>query len=526
MTMNIYLYGPPGSGKSTLGRSLAQALDIPFVDLDEVIEQGAGKPIPQIFAEAGEAQFRQHELAALQSAARQPMRVIALGGGALLNHLARTIAEQSGQILCLQANFECLLARVQAKDGERPLLAGDPAARLHALLHVRGEHYHDFPLQMDTSIGDLPGLTALAQQRLGAFRVRGMGSAYDVRIEAGRIDRVGEHLRTRGMNGPVVVVCDRHLAELYQDRVIDSLERGGFAASAIVMEPGEENKTLETVQMVWDGFIRAGVERSSTVIALGGGVVGDLTGFAAATFLRGVNWVNLPTSLLAMVDSSLGGKTGIDLPQAKNLVGAFYPPRLVLADPLVLESLPERELRGGLAEVVKHGVIGDPELFDLCALGLEAVRQNLDRIVRQGMGVKLRVIEADPYEKGLRQALNLGHTIGHGVEITSDFNISHGEAVAIGTAAEARLAEQMGLAQPGLEAQISTVLRGLGLPVDIPPLLSKERIVQAMQLDKKKAAGQIRFALPVRVGEVQTGIVVDNWQEKIFATVNEQEGKR
>jgi len=258
---------------------------------------------------------------------------------------------------------------------------------------------------------------------------------------------------------------------------------------------------------------------------LGGGVVGDLTGFAASAFLRGVAWVNLPTTLLAMVDSSLGGKTGVDLPQAKNLVGAFYPPRLVLADPSALHSLPDRELRGGLAEVIKHGVIGDEALFALCANGWQAVKENFDAIIRQGMAVKLKVIDEDPYERGLRQALNLGHTVGHGVELASDFRLSHGEAVSIGTVAEARLAESEGLAEEGLAAQIAAVLAGIGLPVATPADLSFERIIRAMQHDKKRAGGIVRFALPARVGEVRVGVIIEDWQKQVLEHLaKEREG--
>jgi 3-dehydroquinate synthase len=348
---------------------------------------------------------------------------------------------------------------------------------------------------------------------LGIFRVKAMGQPYDVLIEPGGLDRLGQRVRERGLNGPVAVVSDSTVAELYWERAASSLTAAGYPARRIVIEPGEAHKTISTVQWVWEELIEAEFERGSTVIALGGGVVGDLTGFAAATFLRGVAWVNVPTTLLAMVDSSLGGKTGVDLPRAKNLVGAFYPPRLVLSDPVVLATLPPRELGNGLAEVAKHGVIAGTDLFDLCASGRSEVERRLEQIVRQGMAVKLKVIEVDPYEKGLRQALNLGHTIGHGLEMASDFRLSHGEAVAIGTVAEARLAEAIGLAEPGLAEQIRAVLDGLDLPTEIPAGLSRERIALAMQLDKKRAAGHVRFALPVRIGEIRTGVVVENYQE-------------
>lgn len=498
-----------------MARLLAERLDLPWINLDEVIERAAGQSIPEIFAAEGEDGFRQRELAALQAACAGEASVIALGGGALLNDQARALAESSGIVLTLRADVDILVQRTRQAGEQRPLLKGEGGveARLRDLLERRRKHYSSFSYELDTSADDLPRLAEQAQRILGAFRVRGMGQDYNVRVENGGLERIGQHFHDRGLRGPVAVVSDRNVGSLYLERVERSLAEAGFTVRALCIEPGEAHKTIDTEQLVWNHFIQAGIERGSTVIALGGGVIGDLTGFAAATFLRGVAWVNLPTTLLAMVDSSLGGKTGVDLPQAKNLVGAFYPPRLVLADPAVLASLPDREMRSGMGEVIKHGVIGDPDLFALCAQGWGAVAADFDRLVRQGMAVKLQVIEADPFEKSLRQSLNLGHTIGHGVELASDFHLSHGEAVAVGMAVEARLAEAVGLAEPGLVDAITTALVGLRLPVEIPAGLSRERIVEAVQLDKKKAAGQVRFALPVRVGEVRVGVVVEGWQK-------------
>ncbi len=513
--MKYFLYGPPASGKSTLGRALAAAWGLPFVDLDARIAATAGKPIPRIFAEDGEPAFRRLESEALAAVVQaEGEAVVALGGGALLDAANRRRAENAGPVLVLEATPETLLARAEAAQGQRPLLAGDSptarARRLRALLAAREAHYRSFPRRLSTDGVSPEEALWEAQICLGRFHLRGMTSpwapeGYPVIVQPGVRQRVGAWLRAAGLQGPVALVSDATVADLHADAVQASLEAAGYRVARLVFPSGEAHKTVATVQRLWEGFLQAGLERSSTVVALGGGVVGDLAGFAAATYMRGVAWVDLPTTLLAMTDAGLGSKTGADLPAGKNLVGAFHPPRLVLADPETLATLPEAEFRNGMAEVVKHGVIGDPALFDLAAHG---DRPTMTAEVARGMAVKIRIIEADPYEGGQRAALNLGHTIGHGVEAASGFRLRHGEAVAIGMVAEARLAARLGLASPNLAGEIGTALQAWRLPVNIPPEISVEAIWQAMRHDKKKAAGKLRFALPVRVGEVRVGVSI------------------
>jgi 3-dehydroquinate synthase len=516
MHHHFFLYGPPASGKSTLGRALAEQLALPFVDLDACIEQEAGRAIREIFAAEGEGAFRAREAVQLHRAIAASMEsVIALGGGALLDPVSRAQAEGAGAVLFLDTPPAVLAARTGSQPGLRPLLAGaGSAARtpLEDLLERRAAHYASFPLRLNGGGDVLADKVAQAQTMLGAFQIRGMGrQETTVRVGAGLLASLGERIRAAGWSGACAVIADTHTAQPYGAAAVKALRRAGLRATLLTIPAGETHKRIETVTSLWQGLLAAGVDRGGTVVAVGGGVVGDLAGFAAATWMRGVRWVGVPTTLLAMVDSSLGGKTAFDLPEGKNLVGAFHPPALVLADTAALQTLPPEERGCGAAEAVKHGVIGDPALF----AQFEA-RSDWDAdawtpaTVARAMAVKVRIIQDDPYERGVRAALNLGHTIGHAVESASDFNLRHGEAVAIGMVAEARLAERLGLAQePGLSERLSRVLATLGLPTEIPPGIDRGAVRRAMLFDKKSESGTVRFALPIRIGEVRTRVAVE-----------------
>jgi len=403
------------------------------------------------------------------------------------------------------AELSTLLERMQNDQGKRPLLTGDLPSKLTSLLETRKDHYHSFPLKIHVDRKTVDQNAHQAQVVLGRHRLSAMGE-YDVLTQ--NAEHLGSLLQERNLQNPILVT-DENIAKLHAQNMVASLGRAGFIPKVVTIPAGEAHKNLDTVQNLWHGFLEHGLDRRSTVIALGGGVIGDLAGFAAATYMRGIPWVCVPTTLLSMVDASLGGKTGFDLPQGKNLIGSFYPPKLVLADPRMLQTLPEAEFISGLAEVVKHGVIADPELFELCAGGLDCIKEDLEQIVKRAMAVKIKIIEDDPYEKGFRAALNLGHTVGHAVEIVSRFQLRHGEAIAIGMVVEARLAEHLELAATGLSDRISHVLTRLGLPVEIPSDLSRTGILGAMRVDKKKNAASIRFALPVDVGRVELVDITD-----------------
>ena len=500
--MHIFLYGPVGAGKSTVGRVLARGLHLPFVDVDQVIEAKAGKTIYQIMIQEGETLCRDLESAALQQIVNNQVSVIALGGGALLRPENQALVEDKGSVVFLAAEFDTLLRRLGSNSHPRPLLAGDLSEKLTSLLARRKEHYDSFPLRFNADQAP-EELSRQIQIALGRFHLSAMGE-YDVIVD--HFQRVANLLST--VHNPMIVT-DENVEKFHLEKVASALHAVGLEPKSLVLPAGENHKNLDTVSRVWNAFLENGLDRKSTVIALGGGVIGDLAGFAASTYMRGIRWIGVPTTLLSMVDASLGGKTGFDLPQGKNLVGSFYPPKLVLADPQFLSTLPEREFNSGMAEVVKHGIISDPELFNLCSRGVDWVKGNLEQIVRHAMAVKIKIIEADPYEKGIRAALNLGHTVGHAVELVSEFELRHGEAIAIGMVMEARYAERIGVAQPGLSNTIMDILSSLGLPVKIPDHLPPNEILRAMRVDKKKEAARVKFALPVAIGNVRLVDVAD-----------------
>lgn len=510
---HIFLYGPPGAGKSSTGRILAVNLKLEFTDLDTEIESFTGTTIPQIMEEWGEDGFRDIETSVLKRVVKGKTKVIALGGGALLRPQNRAIAEAKGTVVFLDADLQILIDRLISAPAIRPLLAGTLEEQLFLLLDRRRQHYASFGLRVTSSGKTPPEIAAEVQLLLGRYHVEGMGKGYDVVFRPGGFTDLVDILREANLGAPVAVACDETVAPLYGDQIMTELRRAGYGYNhphMVTIPPGEQQKNLESVMKFWRRFLLAGLDRKSTVIALGGGVVGDLAGFAASTFMRGIPWVNIPTTLLAMVDSSLGGKTGFDLPEGKNLVGTFHPQRLVLVNPFLLATLPAAELRFGLAEVVKHGVVGDPILFELCSQGFAAVKANLPEIVRRGMAVKIQVIQADPYEQGLRASLNFGHTVGHALESVSNYRVRHGEGVAIGMVCEARLAERLGIARRGLSAQIAETLRGLGLPVEIPFDLEPEEIIRAMLVDKKREKSVVRFPLPQDIGKIKVGIPIES----------------
>ncbi|MEH2152105.1 3-dehydroquinate synthase [Nostoc sp.] len=323
------------------------------------------------------------------------------------------------------------------------------------------------------------------------------------------LDQLGQQMASLKLGKKVMLVSNPTIFKHFGERVITSLKSAGFEVASCTLPPGERYKTLNSIQKLYDVALENRLERSSTMVALGGGVVGDMTGFAAATWLRGINVVQVPTSLLAMVDSAIGGKTGVNHPHGKNLIGAFHQPRLVLIDPDVLKTLPMREFRSGMAEVIKYGVIWDAELFAQLEASkrldqLRYVKPDLiTNILTRSCQAKADVVGKDEKEGGLRAILNYGHTIGHAVESLTGYRlVNHGEAVAIGMVAAGQIAVDLGLWQKEDTERQNALIQKAGLPTQLPDGVDIEAIIEALQLDKKVKAGKVRFVLPTEIGVV------------------------
>ncbi|MGI6495133.1 MAG: bifunctional shikimate kinase/3-dehydroquinate synthase [Kiritimatiellia bacterium] len=449
----VFLTGAPASGKTTLGRKLAGCLHRQGCDLDQAIAEEAGCSIPDIFAAEGEAGFRRRESERLAESVRAlpDGSIVALGGGTLLCAGNRALCESSGAILCLETpGADELARRLGAAAGSRPL--GDRAAE-------RAEHYASFPRRISASFEAGNSLVVIG---------RGIAPA----IVSGEMP-----------------VLDGRVAELHG---------ADFPPPVALVPPGEEHKTPETVRRLWSAFARRRIGRRDRVTAVGGGVTGDLTGFAAATWMRGIDWINVPTTLLAMVDASTGGKTGCDLPEGKNLAGAFHPPRLVVIDVDFLQTLPPGVLAAGRAEMIKHEIIGGLP-HDAAPVGIPTAQE-----IAANLRVKVGIVREDPFERtGRRILLNCGHTVAHAVERETDFAVPHGEAVAIGCVEEARIAVRRGLAPEAWPDELAARFRAAGLPTTLPEGLSLPSLREAMLGDKKGADGSVTFALPCGWGDVR-----------------------
>ncbi len=341
--------------------------------------------------------------------------------------------------------------------------------------------------------------------------------SYDIEIGMG-LDQAGLRIKGLGLGQKIAVVVNPTVKALYGKRLVESLKTQGFMVMSIIIPDGEQYKSLDWANAIYTALLTNAFDRTSAIVALGGGVIGDLAGFAAATYMRGIPFVQVPTTLLAMVDSSVGGKTGVNHPMGKNMIGAFHQPRKVLMDLDALKSLPKPEFLSGMAEVIKYGVIRDSAFFDYLdvnrdrILGLDA--DALAHVVRRSCELKAEVVGRDEREGGLRAILNFGHTVGHAVEKAENYTMRHGEAVAIGMVYASRLAHSAGLCDPVVPERVEKLIASYGLPTSLRSLTRKptvQELMDTMQIDKKADAGKVKFILPTKIGEV---VITKEWEEE------------
>lgn len=514
---SITLVGMMGAGKSTVGRLLASALKIPFIDTDDLVRSSDGRSVSHIFAESGEAMFRQLEQAAVLKAALAGPAVIATGGGAVLDPENRAALRAAGPVIWLTAP-PAVLAERAARNEDRPLLDRlVPEASLERLLRDREAWYRlaaDAAVDAQDEPARVAEETAAVATRLwprttGSVRIHTASSDYDVEIGPAYLTRLGEHIgrvatdRGEALPSGVLLVTSEAVNRRYGKAVLHSLDRLARTACAVVPD-GDAAKDLRHLEALWQAAVEARLDRDAVVVAVGGGSVGDLAGLAAATYLRGVRFVQVPTTLLAQVDASVGGKTAINFGGGKNLVGAFHQPMAVFCDTEAMRALPERLFREGMAEAIKHGVAFESRYFEWIAESVPVLAardgEALIHLVHESVRIKGAVVAADEREAGPRALLNLGHTFGHGLEAAGGHRgLSHGEAVAIGVCVAARLSERLGLAPRGLAERVAEVIRSFGLPL-VAPGLSADDVLRAMELDKKAIGGRLRLVLPLRLG--------------------------
>lgn len=524
----IFLVGLSGSGKSTVAQLVAQELGWRALDSDREIEQAAGCTVQELFQQEGEPAFRDREAAVLEGCLERPHLVVATGGGAVTTARGRDVLQGGFSVwLVISPNIAAERLQPSLADERRPLLNGNPEARLDALLQDRRQYYQLADAAIDVN-GLTPGQVAEEVIRLwrehrafganattasSAYRpeghiaatVRTATATYPIIVAHGALEEAGRHCADVGLKGRAFVLADAAVRELYAPRLVESLELAGFDAEVFTVPGGEAEKNLGTVNRVYDWLIEQRAERGDFVVCLGGGVITDLGGFAAATYLRGISFVHVPTTLLGMVDASVGGKTGVDHPRGKNLIGAFAQPRAVIMDPGVLASLPERELRAGWAEVIKHGLILDGQLFrELKSVAGTPASMVDPYLIGWSTAIKAAVVSEDERETDRRSLLNYGHTIGHALEAVTGYDrFLHGEAVAIGMRAAGLLSVEMEMLSQAEFDEQQAVVGAAGLP-DSAPGVDVQAVLDATLLDKKVSGGRVKWVLLDRIGMART----------------------
>ena len=535
---NIFLIGFSGTGKSEIGPIISNILSYKFIDLDTEIVKYFNKSIDKVFSEDSEEAFRKKESELLEYYGSSSKLVIATGGGAIINNDNYELMKSHGFIVCLEATPQTIFNRLISENAKyeiRPLLKNN--VNIDFITNIKNKRLQYYaksdwtihtdnltPYQsadevakiyktfvnLDTTKfidqdmkADLAGIVTYSNGVCPLY------SGWDI------YDDIPKIFSKLDIEGNLFLISDRNVYSLYGEEVKKCIASTGKQVFSYQMEPGEHNKTFDAISNVYSWLAESKAQRRDTIIALGGGVVGDMAGFVAATYNRGMGFIQIPTSLAAMVDASVGGKTAVDLPEGKNLVGAFYQPKVVIADVSTLKSLPHRETMEGWAEAIKHGLILDKQLFEVFENRYEELlnlEPNLTTdVVKRSIQIKAEIVSQDEKEtRGIRTLLNYGHTIGHGLEAATGYHqLLHGEAVSIGMMGAAMIGNRMGVTDGSiLERQLS-ILKKFDLPISFKNI-NLDSIKSAMSLDKKAVGSSINWVLLPEIGHAVVNSNVDN----------------
>jgi 3-dehydroquinate synthase len=524
--MKIVLTGFMGTGKTSVGKELSRRLGYKFIDTDVLIEEREGAPISLIFKKKGEDYFRKIEQAVVKEVSKISNVVIATGGGVIKNRYNLENLGRRGIVIWLKADPKIILKRVMLEGGKRPLLeVEEPLEEINKLLTERVPLYMQADASVDTNYitpeetaEEIMEMLCLDAQ---SVKVDLKERSYYIVIGSKVLQKLGLRLK-EFRPSRVAVVSNKTVFPLYGDTVLKALDEYGIRPEVILIPDGEEYKDFTWAYNIHGELLKARFDRDSLLVALGGGVVGDIAGFVASTYMRGIRYVQVPTTLLAQVDSSVGGKTGVNHPLGKNMIGTFYQPSLVMIDIDTIRTLPKGELSAGMAEIIKYGVIADKELFNYLENNREnilSLGNSIIHVIRRSCEIKAGIVSKDEKEAGLRAILNFGHTIGHAIETATDYKrFLHGEAVAIGMCAAADLAVRMNIFRKKEAERIKNLVELYKLPSAIPDNINSSEIITAMEIDKKIQAGKIRFILPEAVGKVRIEENVDREEIKKVLT--------
>ena len=525
----VFLTGFSGTGKTTVGRQVAKLLSWRFIDIDEEISFELGQDISQVFASQGEPTFRDLEHKKLLEVVADDNLIISTGGGILTDERNQTLMAKSGITICLEASIDTIVNRLKQDVSSeiRPMLKGDLSAKSVSKLKTHRQHLYsqaDWTMHTDKLSGKTAAselvraihlinqshdteISTIAPEELSSV-VDTKNGKYPIWVAQGNLGQLGIRLK-KVVNPSVGYVITDQGANKYAREVQNSMESSGIESHSFTMEPGEEHKNLSTVELIYTWLAERKAERSHVIVAVGGGVVGDLAGYVAATYLRGLPVVHVPTTLLAMMDSSIGGKTGVDLMQGKNLVGSFHQPKFVLVDTNTLQTLPKRILTEGWAEGLKHGLALDKSLlesFEKNASNLKKLDLDVTtKLIKHSISIKAERVSEDEFEKlGKRILLNYGHTIGHAIEsITNYSSYLHGEAVSIGMMAAGHISVGKNLLSSDDLIRQETLLKTFNLPVQFKNL-SIDNIKDRIVSDKKRIRGKVHWVLLNDIGSATT----------------------